>query len=78
MHMAKEEDGSICYKILTSRSYIVLDPNTQMFMFWVETQWDKLMRMKIFKKKYINVSGYNKIIGHKKPARQVEKAWKWD
>jgi hypothetical protein len=34
--MVKKEDGSICYKTLASRSYIVLDPNTQMLMPWAK------------------------------------------
>jgi hypothetical protein len=30
--MAEEEEGSKCYKISASRSYIAIDPNTQMLM----------------------------------------------
>lgn len=45
--MVEKEDGSICYKTLTSKSYIVLDPNTQMLMPWAGSMWGRLMKMKM-------------------------------
>jgi hypothetical protein len=39
--------------------------------------WGRLMKMKIFERKYWIENGYNKIIRQRKLARQVEEAKKW-
>jgi hypothetical protein len=75
--MVGKKDGSICYKTLASRFYIVLNPNTQMLMPRAKSMWGRLMKMKIFEKKYQTENDYNKIIRQRKPARQVEEAKKW-